>query len=99
MLASAISQGGSNDPPLNTPREIIVKCIKFSVPTNPCPCGNYPDCRKCSCTEQQICRYQSKVSGPLLGRIDIRMGEVKGANMEFVKNDSNKKETSTPLKP
>ncbi len=40
---------------------------------NPCPCGNYPDRRKCCCTLQQIQRYQNKISGPLLDRIDIRM--------------------------
>ena len=50
---------------------------------NPCPCGNYPDYRRCSCTEQQIRRYQSKVSGPLLDRIDIRM-EVKGVKQEVL---------------
>lgn len=40
---------------------------------NPCPCGHYPDRRKCNCSLQQIKRYQSKISGPLLDRIDIRM--------------------------
>lgn len=53
----------------------------FVAAMNPCPCGNYPDFRKCCCTEQQIRRYQSKVSGPLLDRIDIRM-EVKGVKQE-----------------
>ena len=53
----------------------------FVAAMNPCPCGNYPDYRRCSCTEQQIRRYQSKVSGPLLDRIDIRM-EVKGVKQE-----------------
>ena len=53
----------------------------FVAAMNPCPCGNYPDYRRCSCTEQQIRRYQSKVSGPLLDRIDIRM-EVKGVKQK-----------------
>ena len=48
-------------------------CIKMVVTMNPCPCGYYPDRRKCSCSLQQIQRYQSKISGPLLDRIDIRM--------------------------
>lgn len=43
---------------------------------NPCPCGHYPDLRKCSCTPLQIKRYQSRISGPLMDRIDINM-EVK----------------------
>ena len=55
----------------------------FVAAMNPCPCGNYPDYRRCSCTEQQIRRYQSKVSGPLLDRIDIRM-EVKGVKQEVL---------------
>ncbi len=43
---------------------------------NPCPCGHYPDLRRCTCTPSQIKRYQSKISAPLLDRIDINM-EVK----------------------
>lgn len=43
---------------------------------NPCPCGNYPNLRKCKCTPHEIKRYQSKISGPLMDRIDITM-EVK----------------------
>lgn len=38
---------------------------------NPCPCGYYPDQRKCHCSETEIRRYLSKVSGPLLDRIDL----------------------------
>ena len=38
---------------------------------NPCPCGNYPDPSKCSCTTEQVRRYAGKMSGPLLDRIDI----------------------------
>ncbi len=40
---------------------------------NPCPCGNYPDLNKCTCTPFQIKRYQQKISAPLLDRIDIKM--------------------------
>lgn len=43
---------------------------------NPCPCGHYLDLRRCTCTPSQIKRYQSKISAPLLDRIDINM-EVK----------------------
>lgn len=38
---------------------------------NPCPCGNYPDLNKCICTSAQIQSYLSKISQPLLDRIDI----------------------------
>lgn len=38
---------------------------------NPCPCGYYPDLNKCRCSEQEVKRYLSHVSGPILDRIDI----------------------------
>lgn len=38
---------------------------------NPCPCGNYPDVQKCSCTPGQIQKYLGKISQPFLDRMDI----------------------------
>ena len=41
---------------------------------NPCPCGYYTDKRReCHCTPHQIQSYMSKVSGPLLDRMDIQV--------------------------
>jgi magnesium chelatase family protein len=41
---------------------------------NPCPCGYYGHTKKeCHCTPHQIQKYVSKVSGPLLDRIDIHV--------------------------
>jgi len=41
---------------------------------NPCQCGFLNDARKsCRCSAQQIRQYRSKVSGPLLDRIDIHV--------------------------
>ncbi|MFO7736630.1 MAG: YifB family Mg chelatase-like AAA ATPase [bacterium] len=39
---------------------------------NPCPCGYLFDSkRRCTCSEKRIKKYQQKISGPLLDRIDI----------------------------
>jgi len=41
---------------------------------NPCPCGNATDPeRACSCSPAQIIRYQQKISGPILDRIDLHV--------------------------
>ncbi len=40
---------------------------------NPCPCGFYPDADRCSCTPPQIAKYLSKISGPLLDRMDLHV--------------------------
>lgn len=41
---------------------------------NPCPCGYHGDpARQCTCTPTMIQRYQAKLSGPLLDRIDIHI--------------------------
>jgi magnesium chelatase family protein len=41
---------------------------------NPCPCGYFGDpVRECRCGSAQIQRYQKKISGPLLDRIDIHV--------------------------
>ena len=44
----------------------------FVGSTNPCNCGNYYEKKsKCTCTEAQRLRYEQKISGPFLDRIDL----------------------------
>jgi magnesium chelatase family protein len=38
---------------------------------NPCPCGQYPDMNKCHCTPGEVSHYLSRISQPLLDRIDL----------------------------
>jgi magnesium chelatase family protein len=41
---------------------------------NPCPCGFYGDTtRACTCAPSAVARYQRRISGPLLDRIDIHL--------------------------
>ena len=38
---------------------------------NPCPCGFWPDRSRCRCSEKDVVRYQNRIPGPLLDRIDL----------------------------
>jgi magnesium chelatase family protein len=41
---------------------------------NPCPCGQLGNAAvACRCTPDAVLRYQGKISGPLLDRIDIQI--------------------------
>jgi magnesium chelatase family protein len=40
---------------------------------NPCPCG-YLGTTSCTCTDKQVLRYQGKLSGPILDRLDMVLG-------------------------
>ena len=46
----------------------------FLAAMNPCPCGFYGDpVKACTCTPTMIQRYQGRISGPLMDRIDIHV--------------------------
>jgi magnesium chelatase family protein len=53
---------------------------------NPCPCGQHGSTLKtCRCTPDQVARYQGKLSGPLLDRIDLHV-EVPSLNPQTLLN-------------
>jgi magnesium chelatase family protein len=64
---------------------------------NPCPCGYFGDpIRSCSCSASTIARYQKKISGPLLDRIDIH---VEAPRVEFEKlSDRRASEASSAIR-
>src|SRR6185312_10210759 len=52
---------------------------------NPCPCGNAGEpSRVCVCSEPEIVRYRSRLSGPLADRIDmhVTLGAVSAASLQ-----------------
>ena len=64
---------------------------------NPCPCGNYGSAYlECTCTPAQIHKYRSKVSGPLLDRIDLQV-EVDGVKYDELTSETSE-ESSAEVK-
>ena len=65
---------------------------------NPCPCGYYGDKeRSCSCTAYEVVKYQKRISGPLLDRIDMRIA-VGRVSLEMLRSrdaDVRRSETET----
>lgn len=63
---------------------------------NPCPCGYYGDpVRACTCSNSTVSKYQKRVSGPLLDRIDIH---IQVPRVEFEKlNDDRLGESSSAI--
>lgn len=64
---------------------------------NPCPCGNLGSKeRECTCSPSQIAKYKSKISGPLMDRIDLQVfvDEVKYSEL----TDEEESETSQQIK-
>jgi len=62
---------------------------------NPCPCGFYgSDSRRCKCTPNQVERYMSKISGPLLDRIDIHI-DVPAVTFSKLRSRSNQLDSAS----
>jgi magnesium chelatase family protein len=67
---------------------------------NPCPCGYLTDPDKaCICTMEQVKRYRSKLSGPMMDRIDIMIEVPKVKTQDFSsKTDFSKIENSASIR-
>lgn len=70
------------------------KFILFAA-QNPCPCGFFGDPTKnCTCTASQVLRYQKRISGPMLDRIDIHL-DVPAVKVEKLTDRQKIKEESS----
>lgn len=71
------------------------KCMLVAA-QNPCPCGYFGDpARDCCCTPSHIQRYQKKISGPLLDRIDIHLDVPAIKTDKLVGNDEASEDSHT----
>ena len=69
----------------------------FAAAMNPCKCGYYPDRNRCSCTEPEIRKYLSKISQPLIDRIDICV-EASEIDFEDLQQKSEHNESSEEIR-
>lgn len=60
---------------LNRAKQEIIYPANFTLiaATNPCPCGFYGSKKACRCSTYDLIRYQKKLSGPILDRIDLSL--------------------------
>lgn len=66
---------------------------------NPCPCGFYGDPNHaCKCSSQEILRYQKRVSGPMLDRIDIHVDVPAVKASKIVSDDEKEAESSRKIR-
>ena len=64
---------------------------------NPCGCGYYPDRSRCNCSESDVHKYLSKISRPLIDRIDICV-EASAIKYDELKGGVNRTETSAEIR-
>lgn len=78
-------------------RKITISRAKYSVEypasfmlvaaMNPCPCGNYNNPNKrCTCSSTMVQKYLSRISGPLLDRIDLHIEVIPVSNDKLLEN-------------
>jgi magnesium chelatase family protein len=66
--------------------------------SNPCPCGYFGDAKRpCTCLPGNITRYQKRVSGPILDRIDIHIDVPSVETQKLISGDKSTRETSKTI--
>ena len=70
--------------------------IMLVAAMNPCPCGFYPNRERCRCSETEIRKYRSRISGPIYDRIDICV-EAKAVELQQLQKEE-RGESSEELK-
>lgn len=71
--------------------------ITLIAAMNPCPCGFFGHPKKeCTCTPRQVSKYLSRISGPMLDRLDIHV-EVPPVDFDALKSKGNE-ETSAQIR-
>ncbi len=73
----------------------LVLPAKFTLVAamNPCPCGYYGDDEKtCTCAAYEILKYQKKISGPLLDRIDLQIDVPRIRVEELIRRNADRSE-------
>lgn len=61
---------------------------------NPCPCGYWGDSDRCHCGYQSVIRYQKRLSGPLLDRIDLKLNFSSQFKQSFHSKDADQPKIS-----
>ncbi len=78
---------------LKFPARFILLCAM-----NPCPCGNLTSTVKdCICSQGELLRYQRKISGPIIDRVDLWL-EVPQIEIEKLSNDKIVSESSSEVR-
>ncbi len=77
---------------LNFPAQIML-----ILAMNPCPCGNLGSQKACICTTSTVNRYQRKISGPIIDRIDLWLG-VYGIEHKKLEDDRASGESSMKIR-
>lgn len=71
--------------------------FQFIAAMNPCPCGYLGDAQgRCRCTAEQVQRYRSRLSGPLIDRLDLHV-EVPRVPMQTMRSKTAANESSASV--